>query len=313
MEKRKRIFIILSFFIFIFILLVKIFSYFTFAYKVTINNEFIGYYYNYEEYNELLKVIQEEKENNNIETYKFVSDTPIFNKIIVKNTNIKKYDKRKLIEPFITKNYNLYQINYNNNLYYFKTNEEAENFKKQLEKYDNKNQISIQAIVSDNADLITNKEKLEEILNNLDQKQKQQEKVVTSRSGNSINRYNNTSEILSTYNYISSYYRTNNRPDHTGIDFAAPSGTSVFSWKSGTVELANWNGSYGNMVIINHNNGQKTRYAHLSSICCYKGQSVNSGQLIGRVGSTGNSTGPHLHFELLINNIFVNPLNYYKN
>lgn len=97
---------------------------------------------------------------------------------------------------------------------------------------------------------------------------------------------------------------------HTGVDFAASSGTKIFAWKTGTVSVANWNGDYGNFIEIKHNDGTISRYAHLSGYACSKGQTVEAGQTIGYVGSTGNSTGPHLHFEIKVNGSFVNPLNY---
>ncbi|MCX2971713.1 MULTISPECIES: peptidoglycan DD-metalloendopeptidase family protein [Streptomyces] len=85
---------------------------------------------------------------------------------------------------------------------------------------------------------------------------------------------------------------------HTGVDFAAPSGTTVRSVGSGTVVSAGWGGSYGNQVVIKHADGRYSQYAHLSSISVSAGQSVSGGTQIGLVGSTGNSTGPHLHFEI---------------
>lgn len=84
---------------------------------------------------------------------------------------------------------------------------------------------------------------------------------------------------------------------HTGIDFHAAEGTSVRSVGAGEVVEAGWDGSYGNNVVIKHNDGSYTQYGHLSSLAVSAGQSVTSGQQIGLAGSTGNSTGPHLHFE----------------
>lgn len=84
---------------------------------------------------------------------------------------------------------------------------------------------------------------------------------------------------------------------HTGLDFAAPSGTPVFAALAGKVVEAGWAGAYGNNIVIEHANGLKTRYAHLSSTSVGKGDKVTRGQRIGAVGNTGNSTGPHLHFE----------------
>lgn len=85
---------------------------------------------------------------------------------------------------------------------------------------------------------------------------------------------------------------------HTGSDFQAASGTSVRSIGDGTVVSAYWSGSYGNEVVIQHSDGMYSQYAHLSSLEVSTGQTVTGGQQIGLSGSTGNSTGPHLHFEV---------------
>ncbi|MEU5400134.1 peptidoglycan DD-metalloendopeptidase family protein [Streptomyces sp. NPDC005963] len=85
---------------------------------------------------------------------------------------------------------------------------------------------------------------------------------------------------------------------HTGIDFAAPTGTTVKSVGPGTVVSAGWSGAYGNEVVIQHTDGKYSQYAHMSSLSVSAGQSVSGGQQIGQVGSTGNSSGPHLHFEI---------------
>lgn len=85
---------------------------------------------------------------------------------------------------------------------------------------------------------------------------------------------------------------------HTGVDFAASSGTTVKAVGAGTVVSAGWSGSYGNEVVIRHADGKYSQYAHLSQLSVSSGQSVTGGQSIGLSGSTGNSTGPHLHFEI---------------
>ncbi|MER5491444.1 transglycosylase family protein [Streptomyces sp. NPDC002490] len=85
---------------------------------------------------------------------------------------------------------------------------------------------------------------------------------------------------------------------HTGVDFPVPTGTSVMSVANGEVVSAGWAGSYGYQVVVRHTDGRYSQYAHLSAISVRAGQDVVSGQRIGRSGSTGNSTGPHLHFEV---------------
>ena len=97
---------------------------------------------------------------------------------------------------------------------------------------------------------------------------------------------------------------------HKGIDIANSKGTPIYAADSGTVTFAGRQGGYGRMVKISHGGGLTTLYAHMSSIKVKSGQKVSKGQVIGYMGSTGNSTGPHLHFEVRVNDNPKNPLKY---
>ncbi len=97
---------------------------------------------------------------------------------------------------------------------------------------------------------------------------------------------------------------------HTGIDFGAPANSPAVAGADGVVIYAGWYNGYGNTVVISHGNGISTLYAHNNSLCVTKGQSVKRGQQIAYIGSTGNSTGPHCHFEVRINGTPVNPAPY---
>lgn len=115
---------------------------------------------------------------------------------------------------------------------------------------------------------------------------------------------------------MSSGFGRRNRPTkgassyHKGIDWAIPTGTAVFASCGGTVAKAGWGSGYGYVVYINHPDGRQTRYGHLSKVLVSPGQTVSQGQKIALSGNTGVSTGPHLHFEILINGTQVNPLKY---
>lgn len=98
--------------------------------------------------------------------------------------------------------------------------------------------------------------------------------------------------------------------DHTGLDIASSTGTPITPIAPGTVTFAGYKGSYGNLVIVNHGNGIETYYAHCNSIYCNAGDSVNTNTVISAVGSTGNSTGSHLHLEIRQNGTPLNPENY---
>ena len=95
---------------------------------------------------------------------------------------------------------------------------------------------------------------------------------------------------------------------HSGVDLAAATGTPVAAPSPGVVVAAQWWGGYGLFVAIDHGKGLQTRYGHLSQLAVYYGQQVSAGQVLGYVGSTGNSTGPHLHYEMRLNGQSLNPL-----
>ncbi|WP_245430797.1 M23 family metallopeptidase, partial [Rhodoplanes roseus] len=94
---------------------------------------------------------------------------------------------------------------------------------------------------------------------------------------------------------------------HTGLDFRGSSGEPIRVTANGTVTTAGWTGGYGKMIEIDHGNGLATRYGHLSEILVHPGQSVKIGQVVGRMGSTGRSTGPHLHYETRVSGEAVDP------
>lgn len=121
--------------------------------------------------------------------------------------------------------------------------------------------------------------------------------------------------VKAAFRYTSGFgYRrhpvTGGRRMHNGTDFAAPHGTDIFATADGVVIYAGWSSGYGKLVKIQHEFGIETRYAHMSRIRVSKGQRVSRGQQIGDMGSTGQSTGTHLHYEVHVNGKPVNPMNY---
>lgn len=107
---------------------------------------------------------------------------------------------------------------------------------------------------------------------------------------------------------VSSYYGDGR--GHKGVDICADSGTSIFAVADGVVVSSGWDGAYGNCVIIDHENGMRTRYAHAKQLCCKAGDRVSQGEVIALVGTTGQSSGNHLHFEVTVNGKRVDPAPY---
>jgi murein DD-endopeptidase MepM/ murein hydrolase activator NlpD len=125
--------------------------------------------------------------------------------------------------------------------------------------------------------------------------------VANQSSGESIYPLLNPAPMTSRFGWRT-HPLTGSRRFHSGIDIGAPAGTPVVATGSGTVVSAGWNGGYGKAIVIQHNDTQQTLYGHLSEISVQAGQEIAQGTVIGLVGSTGNSTGPHLHYESRVPN-----------
>lgn len=206
-------------------------------------------------------------------------------------------------------------------VFYFKNQQDLDNFIKRINEIE-KIEYRIEEVI-ENKNVISSQKKLDETVDKIKtvkaeketkakkQIEIQRAKTITSRSGSTIRKSNyNGGAPLASYVYISSYYGMRNGKMHTGVDFAASAGTHIYAWKSGIVTFVGWSGGYGKFIIVDHGDGTISRYAHCSGYAVSQGQIVSKGQTIGYVGTTGNSTGNHLHFEIKINDNFVNPLNY---
>lgn len=303
---RERIISVLLIFILLFFSIVPFYYNFDFDYKKEVFNPCIAIR------------IDQKKEDNMIEqvVHNYLKTLKEQQYCIVStDINFEKLVESKSIIGGLIVTVNSIELNIDGELFYFKNRNECDVF---IEK--------MKAISPDQP--YTIEEKHQE-LNNLSKQEDldlklaeiEKEKVVrlaqlssrsiSSRSGNvNTRRQSNINSVLASYIYISSNYGMRNGKMHTGVDIAASAGTDIYAWKNGTVTFAGWNGNYGYQVIIDHHDGTITSYAHCSSLYVVEGQSVTKGSPIAGVGSTGNSTGPHLHFELKINNSFVNPLNY---
>lgn len=238
------------------------------------------------------------------------------------------FDK-ELIPKIIDVNISATQITIDTEVFYFKNSTDALAFVDKLNEqikteYSiienveiNKDNLTDQTILDKKIeDAKTERQEIEQRQRELEQKKKEEEArkrqyQITSRGGNySRTSSQSTSFPLASYVYVSSRYGQRWGKLHTGIDLAASSGTHVYAWKSGAVTLSSWAGGYGNCILVKHSDGTTSRYAHLSGYNCSVGDTVAAGELIGYVGSTGNSTGPHLHFEVIINGSTVNPAPY---
>ena len=187
---------------------------------------------------------------------------------------------------------------------------------------------ALQSDISSNSSVLNELSAQESALNSEIQKKveelnKQQEEQKKNDSGNSGGSTTGTGNLVwpSYCTYITSRQGPRTHPvtgeykNHGGTDIGASYGTAIWAADSGTVVYSSdgWNGGWGNYVMIDHGNGMQTLYAHMSSRAVSAGQTVSRGQTIGYVGSTGMSTGPHLHFEMYINGSRIDPQTRYPN
>lgn len=217
--------------------------------------------------------------------------------------------------------YKYYEIALNNNkVDAVNTLEEAEEVVKEIKNNNNNNNnenqdteldLSIVEKYTNNEDEVkTNtievaKDSVQEEINNKSEQEEEKERI-PQINGIKLAAVPVSGTISSRYG-VSSRIR---KSTHTGLDIAASSGTPIKVVADGTITGASYNGSYGNLVKVDHGNGVETWYAHTSKMYVSVGQKVTAGEVIAAVGSTGNSTGAHLHLEIRINGNHVNPQQY---
>lgn len=196
--------------------------------------------------------------------------------------------------------------------YYVENFEQAENIVQTLKNKNSKNKDDITYVLKYETELkeFTDVDTTVAALYKETPVIKKSSKIVTAKNMD----YNNTALGIALINPVSgtitSRFGRRSRGTHTGLDIATSTGTPIKAVADGTVIYAGYKGSYGRMVVIAHTDSVQTYYAHCSKLYVSVGQTVSQGETIAAVGSTGNSTGPHLHLEIRVNGVAKNPQNY---
>ena len=286
------------------------------VYEVKVNNETLGYVKNKNTLNNMINENVLNVEGQNIESVALKEEPKYEAKLIerTQDTNetqiIEKLDETKVTT------YKFYSVTLNNkNMAYVDTIEEAEEVVEKA-KEDNKDKdIELNLAISE--EYTTKKEevktdkvdvaetsiedKIEELID-----EKEAKEAIATIDGINLSVLPVSGKITSRFG-VSSSIRSG---AHTGLDIACSSGTDIKAVAKGKVIFAENNGAYGNLVKIDHGNGVETWYAHCSKIYTKVGAEVKAGDVIAAVGTTGNSTGPHLHLEIRINGTAINPQKY---
>ncbi|MGE4276632.1 MAG: murein hydrolase activator EnvC [Lawsonibacter sp.] len=195
--------------------------------------------------------------------------------------------------------------------------QEQESAQKELESQESEVDKLIQEIAGKEDEASAAIEKMNADAAEIDAKIKQKEKELAAQIAN-VPSESGFLWPLTNYNTLSSLFGGRIHPvtgkpnNHSGIDIPAPKGTPILAAKSGVVVTSTYHNSYGNYVVVSHSDGTSTLYAHMSKRNVSEGQTVKQGAVVGYVGTTGSSTGNHLHFEIRVNGVRKDPVNYYK-
>lgn len=283
------------------------------TYSVNLNGEFIGYTNNKAKLQEKINEYMEAAEEENT-AFVDITTLPEYTLCLVKKENTNNDEEiLEKIKSLGTTYYDYYAIlEGTQEKYYVATKEEAEDVIKQLTSKNSSNikQISYTQVFGTEMKEFTEEDAIVTAL--------YKKPVVNYSSPYTI--ASSTTKVdlgiglikpISSGYTITSRYGARSSGTHTGLDVAAPTGTTIHAAASGTVTIVKYlTTSYGHYLIINHGNGVQTLYGHCAEIFVSEGTQVSQGQAIAKVGSTGNSSGPHLHFEIRSNGTTLNPQNY---
>jgi murein DD-endopeptidase MepM/ murein hydrolase activator NlpD len=320
---RRSIKLIILISLAVLLILACIASFYKISYSVTINGEMVGYTDNKSKLQTEINDYIEKGESENT-AFVQVESLPEYKVCLLKrDVQASDEDIFNTIKSAGTTYYRYYSINENNEEKLYVANfTEAEDIINQLKEKNSKNMDNItisEKYETQMQDFTT----VEDAVSNL-YVQKPQVTVAKTKT-TSVGSVNTATTIAGgkvslgislarpVSGIISSRFgaRSSIRSSaHTGLDIATSTGTPVLAAASGTVTFSGRKGSYGNLLVITHSNGVQTYYGHCSKLYVSAGTTVTQGQTVAAVGSTGNSTGPHLHFEIRVNGVAYNPQNY---
>lgn len=287
------------------------------AVKVYIEDKFVGYFSSEQQFSEVYSELVSEKQQDGIDVKVYLESEPNFETSYIKDSVLEEQNVYTNLRAFLKTEYTTYDVAVNNEKEMtFATQDEALKYVNELK--DEIKDIDVEIIEEKNEELedITSTQRADNILQEIVDRNKPVEIPNASIYDSDIpstqtnDSFKNNGIWPTDARYLTSYYGWRWGTLHTGTDIAGALGTPIYAYKDGTVVYSGWASSYGYLVKIDHGNGYQTWYAHCSSLLVNTGDTVTQGQKIALMGSTGFSTGSHLHFEVRINGVHVNSLPY---
>ena len=294
-------------------------------YKVSISGEELGYVEDKQALEETLKEEITESSDKTIEDVSLNKEPEYELKLVSRTENTEEKEVVQELKEETTVTYKYYEIAVQENVVdKVNTSEEAEELVNEIKEENDSEEINLSIVEkytqneeeANTSDLEVAKANVQETvqtaIEEIEQQKEEEERWNALPSINGIKLAVTPIEGTITSRYgVSSNIR---KSTHTGLDISAVTGTDIKVVADGTVISAGYSGSYGYLVKVDHGNGVETWYAHTSKMYVKKGDTVKAGDVIAAVGSTGNSTGPHLHLEIRVNGEHVDPQDYlYKN
>lgn len=285
--------------------------------KAYINGEYIGYFASEQQFDEVYNQLVTEKQNidPNVKTY--LESEPTFETSYVKNTLLAEQNVYTNLRAQVKTEYTIYNVTVDGEeKMTFSSKDDAEKYSDDLKTEVSKLEVAINEEKVEELGEITTVERADAILKDIVDRNKPVETPkVTITYPVYVPTIGATSVAATGSGVWPSVERRVNchwmgYTGHTGTDIGGAIGTAIYAYRSGTVTFSGWGNGYGKYVVINHGDGMSTYYAHCSELLVTAGEQVTEGQMIAKIGMTGYTTGPHLHFEIRLNGVPVNAYPY---
>lgn len=288
------------------------------AVKVYVSDNMVGYFTNEQHFSEVYNDLVSEKELTSVDVKVYLESEPTFETCYIRDSILENQNVYTNLRAILKTEYTTYKVAVNDEeKMTFTTQDEAIDYSEKLKDEVANLKVEILEEKSEDLEEVTTIERADNILQDIVDRNKPVEipKVTGYNSDYAViddikDPFKDNGIWPTDAKYLTSFYGWRWGSFHTGIDIAGPIGTNIYAYKGGTVTYAGWAGSYGYMVKIDHGDGHSTWYAHCSKLISNIGDTVSQGDVIALMGSTGYSTGSHLHFEIRVNGVHVNPYSY---
>ena len=331
MEKKNRlgtlrfvIFTILSFILICSAVVITVLNHYKPAVKTYINGEFIGYFSSPQQFDEVYNDLVIEKQNIDQNVKVYLETEPTFETSYIRESLLSQQNVYTNLRDNIKTEFVIYKVLVNNEeKMTFNAQDDANKYVEDLKSEVSKLNVQIKEEKVSELGELNKVEKADAILKDIIDRNKPIKQNTTTSKGSTSTTEKASAAIAdaalsqggiwpTVSHYISSPYGWRWGTIHTGTDIAGKGGDPIYAWKDGLVTYSGWSGSYGYIVKVDHGNGISTWYAHCRKLLVTAGQEVSQGETIALMGSTGFSTGNHLHFEVRINGVHVNSYLYIK-